>query len=652
MLEYDNSAFYYFALTLLSFYLIPGVWFTLKEVLISCKILSDGSAVQARTSCEFEKTNKIKKNNTGTSRLKKWPFILNLIILIPSLICFTFLVQMVKNNGEVSRFDPYTILGIEAGASTADIKKAYRKMSLKYHPDKNIGDKVAEDTFMKVAKAYEALTDETSKDNYEKFGNPDGKQSLEVSIGLPKIILDNPKVVLVLYLLMIVVVIPLAVGVWYAYSKQYGEKNIKYESYAAFYQLLTEAHRIKNMPEVMAASAECRKINSFKEEDKLAFGKLYGKMKNDRLMVKPKYDKPEYAMILKGNILLHAHVLRLQNELTPSFQENLDDMLNCSLDLIEGLIEMSYQRRWVQTTISSIKFSQCLIQALWVNDSPFLQLPHFTETDANIVSKGNKAPSSFTSFIRNPLNDKNLLKNFSDEKIKDITNACQVIPHIKVTVKLFVEEEEKEDFYLEEEETSESSPAKPKKQFVTYNPNISKNGTVISGDSIYENDLVTLKVKLTRENVTEKGKAALVHAPLFPKAVIESWWLILTDSDAQKNATTEPTIHAVERLTDQSRDISHDIRFMAPPKAGDYVMDLNILSENYIGLDEKLEIKFTVLPADELPDYVPHPEDVELDNEPTLFEQVMTANIDESSDEEDDDGEEAADEREVPLDDD
>ena len=42
--------------------------------------------------------------------------------------------------------------------------------------DENQGDKNAEDMFMKVAKAYEALTDETSKENYEKFGNPDGNR--------------------------------------------------------------------------------------------------------------------------------------------------------------------------------------------------------------------------------------------------------------------------------------------------------------------------------------------------------------------------------------------------------------------------------------------------------------------------------------------
>jgi translocation protein SEC63 len=76
---------------------------------------------------------------------------------------------------------------------------------------------------------------------------------------------------------------------------------------------------------------------------------------------------------------------------------------------------------------------------------------------------------------------------------------------------------------------------------------------------------------------------------------------------------------------------------MAPGKAGTYEMELHVYSDSYMGLDATIPIQFTVRPADELPEYEPHPEDVELDNEPTLFEQVMAANVDDSSDDEDDD---------------
>ena len=62
---------------------------------------------------------------------------------------------------------------------------------------------------MMVAKAYEALTDPVAKENFEKYGNPDGKQSLEVSIGLPSWLLDgdNRNLVLMTYLIIMVGVI-------------------------------------------------------------------------------------------------------------------------------------------------------------------------------------------------------------------------------------------------------------------------------------------------------------------------------------------------------------------------------------------------------------------------------------------------------------
>ena len=63
--------------------------------------------------------------------------------------------------------DYYEILGIDKGASNDDIKKAYRKMALKYHPDKNPGNKECEDKFKEVATAYKVLTDEKLKEQYD-----------------------------------------------------------------------------------------------------------------------------------------------------------------------------------------------------------------------------------------------------------------------------------------------------------------------------------------------------------------------------------------------------------------------------------------------------------------------------------------------------
>lgn len=67
--------------------------------------------------------------------------------------------------------DYYDILGISKGASDAEIKKAYRKMALKYHPDKNPDDTEAEEKFKKAAEAYEVLSNADKKARYDQFGH-------------------------------------------------------------------------------------------------------------------------------------------------------------------------------------------------------------------------------------------------------------------------------------------------------------------------------------------------------------------------------------------------------------------------------------------------------------------------------------------------
>ena len=66
--------------------------------------------------------------------------------------------------------DYYEVLGVEKNASDAEIKKAYRKLAMKYHPDQNPGDKSAEEKFKEINEAYEVLSDADKKARYDQYG--------------------------------------------------------------------------------------------------------------------------------------------------------------------------------------------------------------------------------------------------------------------------------------------------------------------------------------------------------------------------------------------------------------------------------------------------------------------------------------------------
>ncbi len=71
----------------------------------------------------------------------------------------------------MAKRDFYEILGVSKSASADEIKKAYRKVAMQFHPDRNPGDKSSEEKFKEAAEAYEILSDQDKRAQYDRFGH-------------------------------------------------------------------------------------------------------------------------------------------------------------------------------------------------------------------------------------------------------------------------------------------------------------------------------------------------------------------------------------------------------------------------------------------------------------------------------------------------
>ena len=249
-------------MTLISIYLVPMSGYLAKRFI---QVTCGGNGAEeekllVRTAAEKKMVARAKVKLREENKLLNKCYVFNVVLCAFCAWLVATLIAAVASTGEVKEWSPYDILGITTEATDREIKKAYRGMSLIYHPDKNPGNATAAEMFMSVVKAYESLTDEVAKENYRKYGNPDGRSTMEVAIGLPTFLLDkdNHNSILLVYLLGLVVLVPVVVGLYYNHSKKFGEANLMNRS-RDIWNLVsarTPDVGVKGLPEILGLAHE------------------------------------------------------------------------------------------------------------------------------------------------------------------------------------------------------------------------------------------------------------------------------------------------------------------------------------------------------------------------------------------------------------
>jgi len=523
---------------------------------------------------------------------------------------------------EMFSFNPYKILGVEEGAEMSGVKKAYRRLSLQYHPDKNQGNPEANDLFIKVAKAYEVLTDDATRENYEKYGNPDGYHGTSVTIGLPSWLTnkDNELAILVAYFLVIIIVIPVVVGLWWRNSSKFLEDGVMQNTAFRFYRQVQENTATKYIPGILASAVEfCEGAgcNNTQADD---LGKLHRR-------VSPNFVKNQGDInndIMKIKTLLYAHLLR--EKVPASLQPDMDFVLEHTHHLLNGLLNITMEQRFVTSTMNVIECSQLLTQALWFHSNQLLQLPHIDQTQIKQLNKVLTASKSTGSAIEKVkelgmTKRREALPSLTEEQQLDIDCFLMHFPDVEITFDARVEDEED----VQEGDVL-NLVVKVERKHLSDDPNWADSDDEDDepDESIFEEQLTGLtegteeydnrkeelmdewrdayferaKRKREREKARnpqsgELGFAAKplrdpvpVHSPWFPYERSEQWMVLLVDQKTSR-------LVGYQKLSQNTRYEKVALKFLAP-KEGTVQYEIHAMCSAYLGADKKVLMKKTI----------------------------------------------------------
>ncbi|CAL9008761.1 unnamed protein product [Prunus brigantina] len=536
---------------------------------------------------------------------------LTLVLLWVIMIVLVYYIKNMSRENQV--FEPFSILGLEPGASDSEIKKAYRRLSIQYHPDKN-PDPEAHNYFVEfISKAYQALTDPVSRENFEKYGHPDGRQGFQMGIALPQFLLHIDGAsggILLLWIVGVCILLPLVIAVVYlSRSAKYTGNYVMHQTLSTYYYFMKPSLAPSKVMDVFIKAAEYTEI-PVRRTDNEPLQKLFmlvrSELNLDLKNIKQEQAKfwKQHPALVKTELLIQAQLTRESASLSPSLQGDFRRVLELAPRLLEELMKMAVMPRnaqgqgWLRPAIGVVELSQCIIQAVPLSArkatggssegiAPFLQLPHFSEAVIKKIAR--KKLRVLQELQDMSLQDRAELLSqtagFLSDEVQDVEMVLETMPSISIEVKCETEGEE----------------------------------------GIQEGDIVTVHAWVTLKRANGLI-GALPHAPYFPFHKEENFWFLLADSvsnnvwfwqkvnfmdetaaitaaskaieetmegsGANMKETSVAVKEAVEKVKSGSRLVTGKL---PAPVEGNYNLTCYCLCDSWIGCDRKTNLKIKIL---------------------------------------------------------